>query len=139
MGHDRIRLRTNALFLGLVLSQAAHSLEEYIFRLYDVFAPARFVSGLVSSNLSLGFAIANITLVSLGAWCYVARVRREHSSATTWAWAWVALEVVNGANHLVLAAYRGGYFPGAATAPLLLGFSITLGMTLLRADDPKGA
>jgi len=32
------------VFLLLVLAQGAHSIEEYITRLYAVFAPARFVS-----------------------------------------------------------------------------------------------
>ena len=54
---------------------AAHSFEEYAFRLFEVFGPARLVSGLFSSNLALGFAIANISLVLFGAWCCVARVR----------------------------------------------------------------
>ena len=40
----------------LILAQAAHSTEEYVFRLFDVFAPARFVSSLVSDNLAVGFA-----------------------------------------------------------------------------------
>lgn len=38
--------RSRFAFLVLVLAQAAHSAEEYIFKLYDVFVPARFVSGL---------------------------------------------------------------------------------------------
>jgi hypothetical protein len=35
-------------------------------------------------------------------------------------WFWTLLEIGNGIGHLVLAASRGGYFPGAATAPFLL-------------------
>ena len=49
--------RTRFAFLALILTQAAHSVEEYVFRLYDVFAPARFVSGLVSDNHAAGFAV----------------------------------------------------------------------------------
>jgi hypothetical protein len=37
-------------FLVLILAQAAHSTEEYVFRLFDVFAPARFVSSLPSRH-----------------------------------------------------------------------------------------
>ena len=125
------------LFLCLILSQAAHSIEEYRFRLYDVLAPARVISSLVSSNLAFGFAIANALLVLFGFWCYLARVRKRHPSARNWAWFWTVLEATNGANHLILALNSGGYFPGAATAPLLLGFSLWLGVTLLRADEPK--
>jgi hypothetical protein len=43
------------VFLFLILTQAAHSIEEYVTRLYQVFAPARFVSSLISNNLALGF------------------------------------------------------------------------------------
>ena len=125
------------LFLCLILSQAAHSIEEYCFRLYDVFRPARFIAGLVSGNLAGGFAIANIVLVSFGLWCYLARVRRGRATGRGWAWFWTVLEGANGANHLILALNTGGYFPGAATAPLLLGFSLCLGVTLARAEGPR--
>lgn len=125
------------LFLCLIVVQAAHSIEEYWFRLYDVFAPARFVSSLVSSNLAFGFSIGNVVLVLFGLWCYLARVRTRHASARSWAWFWTVLEAANGANHLILALSSSGYFPGAATAPLLLGFSLWLGVTLSQADEPK--
>ena len=117
-------------FLALIVAQAAHSIEEYIFRLFDVFAPARFVSGLVSSNLGVGFAVANAALVLFGLWCYFARVRTGHPSGPAFAWFWSVLEVVNGINHGVLALSRGGYLPGVATAPVLLGVSAYLAFRL---------
>ena len=80
---DRI---SRATFLALILTQAAHSIEEYAFRLYDVFAPARFVSSLFSDDLSVGFAIANVALVAFGFSSYFARVRPAHPSAALWAW-----------------------------------------------------
>ena len=126
--------RSQILFLGLILSQAAHSVEEYRFRLYDVLAPARVISGMVSGNLALGFAVVNVALVAFGLWCYLVPVRGRHPSGKSWAWFWIVLEAANGTGHLILAAARGGYFPGTATAPLLLGFSVALGVTLLRAD-----
>ena len=43
-------------FLLLVVAQAAHSVEEYVTRLYADFAPARFVSTLVSDDPATGFA-----------------------------------------------------------------------------------
>jgi hypothetical protein len=117
-------------FLALILAQAAHSFEEYIFRLYDVFGPARFVSGLVSTNLAVGFAVANAVLVLFGLWCYVARVRPDHPSGRALAWFWAGLEFANGLGHSVLAFSRGGYFPGVATAPILLGASVYLAVKL---------
>jgi hypothetical protein len=117
-------------FLALMVAQAAHSIEEYIFRLFDVFAPARFVSGLVSTNLGVGFAVANAALVLFGLWCYVARVRPGHPSGPVFAWFWTVLELANGIGHSVLALSRGGYFPGVATAPVLLGVSAYLAFRL---------
>ena len=35
---------TRLAFLLVILAQAAHSIEEYAFRLYDLFPPARFVA-----------------------------------------------------------------------------------------------
>jgi len=116
-------------FLALMVAQAAHSIEEYIFRLFDVFAPARFVSGLVSTNLGVGFAVANAALVLFGLWCYFARVRPGHPSGPVFVW-WTVLEFANGIGHSVLALSRGGYFPGVATAPVLLGVSAYLAFRL---------
>ena len=118
--------RSRAAFLALIVAQAAHSIEEYVFRLFDVLAPARFISGLLSRDLARGFAIANIALVLFGGWCYVARVHRGLPSARGLAWFWALLELGNGLGHSAFALRRGGYFPGVATAPLLLGISAYL-------------
>ena len=118
--------RSRATFLALMLAQAAHSVEEFVFRLYDVFAPARFLSGLVSSDLGRGFALLNAGIVVFGFWCYAAWVRPGHPWARAIAWSWACLELGNGIGHSLLALARGSYFPGVATAPLLLGLSIAL-------------
>ena len=126
-------------FLALVVAQAAHSLEEYIFRLYHVFAPARFVSGLVSDNLAFGFAVANTLIVLFGIWCYVARVGPNHRSARALAWFWTGFELANGVGHTVIALSRGGYFPGVATAPILIALSIYLGFKLSEGSSSPPA
>src|SRR5262249_53433783 len=108
------------------------------FRLYDVLLPARIVAGLISRNLPLGFAIGNIALVSWGLWCYLARVRHNRPSASSWAWFWTILEALNGTGHLLFALDQGAYFPGALTAPLLLATSMTLAFSL-RKNGSAGA
>lgn len=123
---------SRGLFLALVLTQAAHSVEEYATGLYRVFAPARIVSGLVSADLETGFVIVNAALVAFGLWCYLARVRRDHPAARAWAWPWVLLEGANGLGHGLMALSRSGYFPGAVTALPLLLLSLLLGSRLLR-------
>jgi len=125
--------RTRRAFGLLVAAQAAHSVEECAFRLYDVLAPARFVAGLFGSDLARGFAFANVLIVLFGIWCYLARVRPAHPSSRAYAWLWTGVEGVNGCGHLLFAVQAGGYFPGAATAPVLLGLSLYLGARLSKA------
>lgn len=119
----------------MILAQAAHSVEECRYRLYEVWPPARWVAGLFSRDLALGFAIGNVLLVLFGLWCYFMRVRPDRASARAWAWFWTVLEGANGTGHLLLAAVNAGYFPGAATAPLLLGLSAWL--ALLVSEDRR--
>ena len=130
--------KSRAAFLALIVAQAAHSIEECLFRLYDVFAPARFVSGLVSRDPATGFAILNGALVLFGVWCYFARVRPGHPSGPAFAWFWTILELANGTSHSLIALSRGSYFPGVATAPFLLGLSIYLGVELSRSRSERG-
>ncbi len=134
--------RTRTAFLVLILVQAAHSTAEYVFALYDVFAPARFASELVSSSPALGFAILNAAIVAFGAWCYLARVRPGRASAPVWIWAWVLVSFGNGVVHSTMAFLRGGYFPGVATAPILFVLAAFIAARLLRmrnASTPAAA
>ncbi|HEX8238881.1 MAG TPA: HXXEE domain-containing protein [Allosphingosinicella sp.] len=117
-------------FLALILAQAAHSVEEYAFRLYDVLAPARYVSSLFGIDPRIGFVIVNSALVSFGLWCWAARVRMGRGRGLAWFWA--LLEIANGCAHIALAAMAGGYFPGLATAPLLIGLGLGLAVRLRR-------
>lgn len=120
------------MFLFLVLTQAAHSIEEYVTRLYQVFAPARFVSSLISNNLASGFLVANAALVAFGLWCWAVPVRSGWPAAKTFAWFWTILELSNGLGHSGLALRQGGYFPGLITAPLLLLFASWLAVLQVR-------
>ncbi len=131
--------RLTASFLGLVLVQAAHSIEEYSTRLYDVLPPARYVSGLLSADRRIGFAIFNVALVGFGLWCAVGPVRRGRRAAQSLAWFWVVLQTGNGLAHIGWAAAAGGYRPGLVTAPLLVAFALFLGWQLRRASPPSAA
>ena len=130
---------TRHAFLALILVQVAHSIEEYVFKLYEVFAPARAVSGLVSDNLAAGFVIVNGLFVAFGVWCYLARVRPDRASAPGWMWPWVLIEVANGFGHSTVALVRGGYFPGVATAPILFVLAVFLTTRLLRGAPMSSA
>ena len=122
--------RFQATFAALILGQAAHSIEEYSGRLWVSFPPARLVSGLISDDLERGFLIGNIALVAFGLWCWIWPVRRERPLAVPLAWAWVAIEVINGIGHPLWTLRQRGYTPGVATAPLLLILAIYLAWQL---------
>jgi hypothetical protein len=128
-------VRFQWLFAALILTQAAHSVEEYTGELYRSFPPARFVSSLISSNHELGFAIANLVIVAFGGWCALVPVARSWPSARAIAGVWAAVELVNGIGHLLWSAYRGGYTPGVATAPVLLVVALLLTRELRRSDQ----
>jgi hypothetical protein len=119
-------------FLALVLAQAAHSVEEYMGRLWEVFPPARLVTGLVSSDLERGFLVINAALVGFGFWCYFRPVRNGWHAARALMWGWVALELVNGVGHPLWAIRTGGYTPGLVTAPALLVLALALARRLRR-------
>jgi len=123
---DLAKHRTQLIFLLLILSQAAHSVEEYATRLYEVFPPARFVSSLISNNHAVGFLVANLVLVMFGLWCWAVPVRSGWRAAHGLVWFWALLELVNGMSHSLLAVARKGYFPGVVTAPFLLLFAAWL-------------
>jgi hypothetical protein len=126
--------RLSLPFLLLILVQAVHSAEEYLFRLYDVLAPARYVSGLFGVPPPLGFIISNSLLVLLGLWCWFALVRPQRPSARVVAWLWALGEIANALGHTALAVAAGGYFPGLATAPLLLAAG---GWLVMRLRGPR--
>jgi Protein of unknown function with HXXEE motif len=121
-------------FGTLILAQAAHSVEEYLGRLWESFPPARLMAGLVSQDLELGFVILNVLLVGFGIWCVFWPGRRGWPSATPLAWAWVVVETINGIGHSLWSLRQGGYTPGTATAPLLLLLAINLARVLLHGD-----
>jgi hypothetical protein len=126
-------------FLLLIASQALHSIEEHHYALWEVLAPARFLSGLVSNDLSLGFAVVNTAIVAFGIWTYLVPVRQNRSYAPQIAWFWIILEFANGLGHVALAVSSQAYFPGVYTAPLLLVFSSYLAMQLMRGGHaPDG-
>jgi len=118
--------RFKVTFLALVLAQAAHSTEEYLGRLYEVFAPARFVSGLITQDLERGFLIFNAALVLFGLWCFLWPVRHQWPSAVPLAWLWVAIELGNGVGHSLWSLRQLRYTPGVVTAVILLIISLNL-------------
>jgi hypothetical protein len=129
---NRITQKARIAFLALVIAQAAHSIEEYVFRLYDVFAPARFVSGLISTDLRTGFIAFNLAFVAFGFWCYAVPVQEGLSMAIPFLWFWIAVEVLNGIGHPVISIIERSYIPGTITAPFLFTIAVYLSIQITR-------
>ena len=134
-------MKSQHLFLALIGVQSLHSLEEYVFRLWETFPPARFLTGLVSADLERGFIVINVSLVVLGIWCYWWPVRRRWASATPIIWLWIAVELANGIGHPAWSVMQGGYTPGLITSLMLLPLALLLATRLSteRAVSGKGA
>ena len=122
------------MFGALVAAQTAHSIEEYLGRLWESFPPAAFVSGLISSDREIGFVVINCALLAFGSWCLLWPVRRAWPSAPAIAWFWVGVETINGVGHLAWSLRRQAYTPGVLTAPILLALALYLGGQLLRVS-----
>lgn len=129
--------KTSVTFLLLVLVQGIHSAEEYAGKLWVVFTPARYVTGLVSANHEKGFLIINIGLFVAGLLCWYWPVRKGYASAGIIIWIWLVIESVNGLGHIIWAINSGGYRPGVVTAPFLLVLSLVLGWQSLRCERQK--
>ena len=130
--------RLQAAFGALVLAQAAHSIEEYVGRLWESFPPARFLTGLFATDRQQGFLVINILLVAFGIWCFLWPCRRGWPSAVTFGWVWVAVEVLNGIVHPSWSLLQGTYTPGVATAPVLLILALDVARHLRRLDSAVG-
>jgi hypothetical protein len=125
-------------FLGLVLLQALHSVEEYTFKFFEVFPPAQLLNNIWPGIARPGFIVFNAALVLLGLWCFFRRVRPGAASARAWAWLWVAIELYNGVGHPIWAVAIRGYNPGLASAPLLLALAVYLACGL-RTEGRRAA
>ena len=131
--------RFQLTFGALVLTQTAHSIEEYVGHLWESFPPARFLTSLVSSDLERGFVLLNVSLLAFGVWCFLWPMRRGWPVAVPLAWLWAAVEIVNGIGHPLWSLREGGYTPGLATAPVLLVLAVYLAYQLRRANAPSTA
>ena len=121
--------------LAIAASQLLHSAEEYSQSLWEVFAPARIASSLVSEDLEHGFVAINLTVVAFAFLTYFFPVLRQWRSARFFLWFWVLLELGNSIGHIAILTASGGYFPGAYTVPALLLSALFLGYTLLRVSN----
>jgi hypothetical protein len=105
------------------LTQGLHSIEEFFGKLWEVYPPATFLSGLVSSNLKTGFTIINVCLFVVLMLTWLASFSKSYSIQGFF-WFWSIMEIINGAGHSIWAIIERSYVPGLATAPVLLGLAL---------------
>jgi hypothetical protein len=133
-----ISARAQTLFTWLVIAQAAHSVEEYVGRLWETFPPAQFLTGLVSSDREAAFLFLNIALIAFGAACIIWPVRRHWPIARGVMWFWVVIETINGVVHPLWSARQGGYTPGVLTSPVLFVLALSLARSLMAESSMRG-
>jgi hypothetical protein len=126
--------RLTKLFAALIATQAAHSVEEYLGRLYESFPPATFVSRLFSQDVERGFVVANALLLAVGAVCVVQAIRQPDRAAR-YIWPWIIVEMINGVGHPLWSLRQGGYAPGVATAPFLFVLALLTARELQHVDS----
>jgi hypothetical protein len=128
------KLQTPFLYLALGITQAIHSTEEYLTRLYDWFPV---VTGYIHNVtgffpiITMGeqtFVVINIALITFLLSISPFVFQNKH-----WAYkvAKVAavVEILNGFAHISAAIYVGGYYPGFVSAIGLL----VVGTLLMRS------
>ena len=127
-------------FMVLVVLQGAHSVEEYFGKLWEVFYPARLISGLFSANLQTGFLVFNVLLFVFGIWAWWFPVRKNSVAAIPIIWFWIIIELINGIGHPLWSVYEGTYEPGLITAPLLgiTAVYLVVKLTQYRLFAPSG-
>ena len=120
-------------FLLLVLVQAAHSIEEYYGKLWEVFAPAKFITSVISDDHARGFVILNTALFIAGMLIWLAIVG-NYPSAIIPVRVLTILEIINSVVHSVWAVVEGNYVPGVATAPILFILALYLVKQLTKTN-----
>jgi hypothetical protein len=128
--NSKIRLA----FLSLVILQAIHSAEEFIFRFYEKFPPMRLIYQDAPHLAKPAFAISNALLFCAGLLCFYYWVRPARKGAQTVVWVWIILEAFNVVAHFVWAVLIRGYNPGLATVILFVPVLIYLSYSMRRVS-----
>jgi hypothetical protein len=121
--------RAVAAYAIAVAALLLHFCEELAFGFYRLFPP---VVGAPpwNSGVFLAFNLSWLVIFLLAGW---GLVRQWHPALLVALFLALGASLLNGLAHLTLAALRGGYFPGAYTAPLVVAAGGYLAHRLLRA------
>jgi hypothetical protein len=111
--------KIRAAFLVLIILQALHSVEEFIFKFHEVFPPMVSIYRNAPAIAQPAFVLANSLLVLVGFVCLFRWVWPARRGAKAVAWVWAGAEALNVIAHCVWAISIRGYNPGLVTG---LGF-----------------
>ena len=107
-------------FFLLVMLQALHSFEEFLFNFYERFPPMRFAYQNRAQLAKPAFVIFNLLLISIGLICFCCWVWPQRKGAILVVWIWIIMESLNVVAHVVWAALIGAYNPGLVTGLLFV-------------------
>lgn len=119
-------MKPHSLFAILIFCQAAHSIEETLFALYDWLPYIRWADEIFSTGALALFVFGNVAFVLFGCWCYLARVKTRAANAGFFVMLWAVIEILNGILHPAWSLIAGRYVPGTATAPVLFVLGVLL-------------
>lgn len=102
-------------FSALIILQAIHSAEEYIFGFYERFPPMKALYESAPQLAKPAFALSNCLLVLIGFFSFYYWVRPARKGVRTVVWVWIIAESFNVIAHLLWALSIGGYNPGLVT------------------------
>jgi len=128
-----------AMFLLLIILQAIHSAEEFIFRLYERFPPMRFLYQNAPYLAKPAFAVSNASLVLIGLICFFYWVQAARKGARAVVWVWIVIESLNVVAHIVWAILISGYDPGLVTGGLFVPVLIYLCYLMSRTSSYRVA
>ncbi len=133
--------QVKSAFLTAVTVQALHSVEEFIFKLYEVFPPMLFLYRRAPGLAKPAFVVFNLLLVLFGLFCYFRLVLPAGKSAGVVVWIWVGIQFATVAVHIVWAILTGGYHPGLGTVPFvaLAGSYLAYALQLIPSTPPHSS
>ncbi len=126
-------------FLAIVVLQAVHSVEEFVFRLYEVFPPMVYLYRDSPHLARPAFIAFNVLLLIAGLACLFYWVWPGRQGARTVVWVWTAGEAFNAAAHSVWAIATQRYNPGLVTGLAFVPVLVYMTYLLRRGPAPKGA
>ncbi len=123
-------------FLAMISLQTVHSIEEFIFKIYEVSPQMQLVFQHAPDLAKPAFVASNLLLNLFGFICFFYWVRPARQAARRIIWLWVGIQLATVAGHFIWAMKARGYHPGLVTLPLFVPLIIYV-VYRLRRGSPR--